>query len=83
MLINTKLPLDPNRLSQTIEGGHGRIEKRRYYLMPAAAVEMPKGCPTIQSVVMVERERSDWKKTSYQVQYYICSLPADIEKIRN
>jgi hypothetical protein len=51
--------------------------------MPAAAVEMPKGCPTIQSVVMVERERSDWKKTSYQVQYYICSLPADIEKIRN
>jgi predicted transposase YbfD/YdcC len=66
---------------QTIEGGHGRIEKRRYYLMPATTVEIPKGWPTIQSVVMVERERSDWKKTSYQVQYYICSLPANLEKI--
>lgn len=63
------------------EGGHGHIEKRRYYLMPAAAVEIPQGWPTIQSVVMVERERSDWKKTSHQVQYYICSLPADLEKI--
>jgi predicted transposase YbfD/YdcC len=54
---------------------------RRYYLMPATAVEIPTGWPTIQRVVMVERERSDWKKTSYQVQYYICSLPADQEKI--
>jgi predicted transposase YbfD/YdcC len=66
---------------KTIEGGHGRIEKRRYYLIPAAAVAMPKGWPTVQSVVMVERERSDWKKTSYEVQYYICSLSADVEKI--
>jgi predicted transposase YbfD/YdcC len=66
---------------QTIEAGHGRIEKRRYYIMPAAAVEIPQGWPTIQSVVMVERERTDWKKTSHEVQYHICSLPADVEKI--
>jgi predicted transposase YbfD/YdcC len=66
---------------QTIEAGHGRTEKRRYVLLPAAAVEIPKGWATIQSVVMVERERTDWKKTSHEVQYYICSLPADVEKI--
>jgi predicted transposase YbfD/YdcC len=66
---------------QTIEAGHGRIEKRRYYLMPASVVEVPKGWSTVQSVVMVERERTDWKKTSYEVQYHICSLPADLEKI--
>jgi predicted transposase YbfD/YdcC len=66
---------------QTVEAGHGRIEKRRYYLLPAAAVEIPKGWPTIQSVVMVERERTDWKKTSNEVQYHICSLPANVEKI--
>jgi predicted transposase YbfD/YdcC len=30
---------------------------------------------------MVDRERTDWKETSHQVQYHICSLPADIEKI--
>jgi predicted transposase YbfD/YdcC len=66
---------------QTIEAGHGRIEKRRYYLLPAAVVKMPKGWSTVQSVVMVERERTDWKETSHEVQYHICSLPANIEKI--
>jgi predicted transposase YbfD/YdcC len=66
---------------QTIEAGHGRIEKRRYYLLPAAAVKMPKGWSTVQSVVMVERERTDWKETSHEVQYHICSLPANINKI--
>ncbi len=66
---------------QTLEAAHGRIEKRSYYILPAAAVEMPKGWSTIQSVVMVERERTDWKKTSHEVQYHICSLPADVEKI--
>lgn len=66
---------------QTIEAGHGRIEKRRYHILPAAAVEIPKGWSTIQSVVMVERERTDWKKTSYEVQYHICSLSANVERI--
>ena len=66
---------------QGIEAGHGRIEKRRYYIVPAATVEIPKGWSTIQSVVMVERERTDWKKTSYEVQYHISSLPADVKKI--
>jgi predicted transposase YbfD/YdcC len=66
---------------QTIEAGHGRTEKRRYYLLPAAAVKMPKGWSTVQSVVMVERERTDWKETSHEVQYHICSLPANINKI--
>jgi predicted transposase YbfD/YdcC len=66
---------------QTIEAGHGRLEKRRYYLLPAAAVKMPKEWSTVQSVVMVERERTDWKETSHEVQYHICSLPANLEKI--
>jgi predicted transposase YbfD/YdcC len=66
---------------QTIESGHGRIEKRRYYLLPAAAVNIPQEWSTVKSVVMVERERTDWKETSHEVQYHICSLPADIEKI--
>jgi hypothetical protein len=43
--------------SQTIEAGHGRIEKRRYYLMPAAVVEIPKEWLRVQSVVIVERVR--------------------------
>jgi predicted transposase YbfD/YdcC len=70
---------------KTIEGGHGRIEKRRYDLMPATAVEIPTGWPTIQRVVIVERERSDWKKTSYQVQYYIslfCHFPKSIHTVK-
>jgi predicted transposase YbfD/YdcC len=66
---------------ETIEAGHGRIEKRCYYILPAAAVEIPKGWSTIQSVVMVERDRTDWKKTSHEVQYHICSLPADVKRI--
>lgn len=68
---------------QTIEAGHGRIEKRRYYAMPAATVQMPKGWETMQSIVMVERERTYRNKTSVEVQYYISSLSADIEKISN
>ena len=68
---------------QTIEAGHGRIEKRRYYAMPAAMVEMPEGWETMQSIVMVERERTYQKKISVEVQYYISSLSADIEKISN
>jgi predicted transposase YbfD/YdcC len=68
---------------QTIEAGHGRIEKRRYYAMPAAMVEMPEGWETMQSIVMIERERTYRKKTSLEVQYYISSLSADIEKISN
>jgi predicted transposase YbfD/YdcC len=68
---------------QTIEAGHGRIEKRRYYAMPAAMVEMPEGWETMQSIVMVERERTYQKKTSLEVQYYISSLLANIEKISN
>ena len=67
----------------SIEAGHGRIEKRRYYAMPAAMVEMPEGWETIQSIVMVERERTYRKKISVEVQDYTSSLSADIEKIGN
>jgi predicted transposase YbfD/YdcC len=66
---------------QTIEAGHDRIEKRRYYAMPTAMVEMPEGWETMQSIVMVEGEKTYRKKTSLEIQYYISSLSADIEKI--
>ena len=60
----------------SIEAGHGRIEKRHYYAMP-------EGWETMQSIVMVERERTYRKKISVEVQHYTSNLSADIEKIGN
>ena len=68
----------PHAMLQTVDGDHGRVERRRYwtttdpdllaYLDPAGA------WVGLASVGMVERERRLATRTSHEVHYYLSSL---------
>jgi predicted transposase YbfD/YdcC len=72
----------PHAALQTVDGGHGRIEVRRYwtttdpdllaYLDPAGA------WAGLASVGMVERERRVGPTASHEVHYYLSSLDGTI-----
>jgi predicted transposase YbfD/YdcC len=71
----------PHEYHETLDTGHGRTEKRQYWLIPTTAIKIPDGWETVQSVVMVKREREDWRQTSKETHFYISSLTADVKKI--
>ena len=70
---------------ETVEKGHGRIEKRRCW-----AVSEPEHLgymdergewAELRSLAMIESERTENGKTSTQTRYYISSLPDDARKL--
>lgn len=69
---------------ERVEAGHHRREKRRVY---AVSVEQMGGLykqeqwAGIRSVIRVERRRHLWNKTTYEVMYYISSLPAEANRV--
>lgn len=72
-----------HKQAETIDGGHGRIETRRYSVLPVMyfpwmASQKWKG---LQSLVMVERTREIKDKISYEKHYYISSLKPDADII--
>jgi len=69
----------------TVEKGHGRLEKRRCWVIPASAwrfyLDIQEKWPGLQSVIMVLGERTLEGTTTVQPRYYISSLPADAERL--
>ena len=67
---------------QRIETGHHRREKRRVWAIPAEAfgrLHQQQHWSGLQSIIMVERVRYLWNKTTYESQYYLSSLPPDAQ----
>ena len=68
----------PHGYLRTVDGGHGRVEVRQYWMV--ATPELlgyldPKGAwPRLTSVGMVERERRTATETTREVHYYLSSL---------
>lgn len=70
---------------QTTEKGHGRIEKRRYFLVDDPTYLQylnPKGAWSgLRSVGMVQSEREEGGVVSRENRYYLCSL-VSVEEFR-
>lgn len=74
----------PPSTESKLESGHHRIETRRVWCFPLISLpplhegEQWKG---LQTIVVVERIRHLWNKTTHEVQFYLSSLPADSPRI--
>jgi predicted transposase YbfD/YdcC len=68
-------------LAQTQEQGHGRVEHRRCWVLPAAPDLDDHAWPGLQSVVLVrsERTRTRTGQTSLEDRYFLSSLPVDAQ----
>ena len=67
---------------QTIDGGHGRIEKRRCWALGQVEYLIDsQHWSQFTSIVMVESERQCEGQTSREVRYYISSLSPDAQKL--
>ena len=66
---------------ETVDGGHGRVEVRRYWAVtaPPEITEAAKW-KRFQSIGMVESERHSEKKVTRETRYYICSLDSDAKR---
>ena len=74
-----------HHFSETIEKGHGRIEKRRCWAVSDPDhldyVNDRNQWAGLKSLAMVESERTENGKTSTQTRYYISSLPNDARRL--
>lgn len=69
---------------QTIEKGHNRIEKRYVWAVPLKAfgnLHEIENWSGLQTIVMVERIRHLWNKTTKEIQFYLSSLPPNAKNI--
>lgn len=70
---------------ETVNGGHGRIEKRRYWSIwdPEYLTYLDeKGeWAGLRSIVMVEAQRQIGEETSREKRYYLSSLPGDSQEL--
>lgn len=69
---------------QRIEKGHHRREKRQVWAFPLVAfggLYQQEQWSGLQSIVIVERVRHLWNKTTYEVQFYLSSLAADAQLV--
>ena len=69
---------------ETIESGHHRVEIRRYWSVPITVVgELPqlKQWKGLQSLGIAVRERRLWNRTTYEVRFYLTSLPPDAQTL--
>ncbi len=75
------------RFCETVEKGHGRIEKRRCWAVSDPAylgyVNDRGEWTKVRSLAMVESERTENGDSTTQTRYYISSLPNDARKLLN
>jgi len=65
----------PHEYYHTLEGKHGRIEERRYWVVSAlSGFKETQDWLGLQSLGMVERQRTVAGKTTVEVHYYLTSL---------
>lgn len=65
-----------------VEKGHHRIEKRQVWAIPVSAfggLYQQQQWSGLKTIVVVERIRHLWNKTTKEVQFYLSSLPADAQ----
>ena len=78
---------DEYRYCQTVEKGHGRIEKGRCWAVSDPTyldyVNERGEWTKLKSLAMVESERIENSETTSQIRYYISSLPNDARKLLN
>ena len=71
-------------ISQRVEKGHHRIEKRQVYTVPVSqlpALHEQDDWVGLTTVVMVVRSIQHWNQITNEVQFYISSLVSDANKI--
>jgi predicted transposase YbfD/YdcC len=64
------------------EKGHHRVESRKVWAVPVAqlgGLYKQEQWANLRTVVIVERVRHLWNKTTYEVQFYLSSLPVDAQ----
>jgi len=68
-------------LAETIDRGHGRVEQRRCWVLPAAPDLDDHAWPGLRSVVMVRSERTITTTgvSSVEDRYFLSSLPVDAQ----
>lgn len=69
---------------ETVNGGHGRIEKRQYWSIwdpeHLAYLDEKGEWASLKSIVMVEAQRQVGVETSKEKRYYLSSLPGDCQE---
>jgi predicted transposase YbfD/YdcC len=77
-----------NNLSKSaeykVESGHHRIERREVWTIPLSAfpaLHEADGWVGLRTIVIVERTRQLWNKTTHEIQFYLTSLEADNPRI--
>ncbi|MFZ4618853.1 MAG: ISAs1 family transposase, partial [Rectinemataceae bacterium] len=71
----------PHQYTKTVDKGHGRLEIREYWHTDSVSWMSERASwPGLESVGMVRRTRTVKDKTSTEVQYYISTLPLDVER---
>jgi predicted transposase YbfD/YdcC len=74
----------PSPLSHTSEGGHARTEIRQVWTLlidQIPALYQADEWVGLQTIVIVERIRHLWNKTTHEIQFYLSSLPPDSPRI--
>jgi predicted transposase YbfD/YdcC len=69
--------------AETVDGGHGRVEKRKFYMLPSMYLfEQELKWRGLKSLIMIESERYDKSagETTTENRYYISSLGVNAEK---
>ena len=64
------------------EKGHHRLETRKFWAVSLAklgGVYKQEQWPGLRTIVMIERVRHLWNKTTHDVQFYLSSLPVDAQ----
>jgi predicted transposase YbfD/YdcC len=76
----------PPAMTHSTEAGHHRIDTRQAWVI--ALDQLPPLHQSdewlgLQSIVIVERTRQLWNKTTHEIQFYLSSLPADDRRNTN
>lgn len=74
----------PKSTEHTVESGHHRIEKRQVWTIPLSAMPalyQAGDWAGLQTIVIVERTRHLWNKTTHEIQFYLTSLASDNPRI--
>jgi len=71
----------PYSFHHTVDGEHGRIEERRYWLVSELDwLEEARAWLGLRSFGMVEAQRTSGEKTTVERRYYLTSLAGDVEQ---
>jgi predicted transposase YbfD/YdcC len=84
-LLTDNLNYTKHDYASTLEKGHGRLEKRRCWVIPASEwrfyLDIQEKWPGLRSVIMIVGERTLDGTTIAEPRYYISSLPCDAERL--